>query len=272
MEPKITIITPTLCRAKFLPILHQMVSSQTYQHTTWIILEEKWSYEQHNTLLPNTQFCLLDVPDGHVCSISQKINIGFQIPEVQSADIVFKMDSDNYFGSDYISKYVDFMMSRPQCMLSFAKSDILYNIVEREYGVLQVVQDGNICCRRSLLDKVRLHENIKAGELGEDAWFIWDTQAAYGPDAVCQNAIDIYKDYMVIKHTPKVQQFTNYQDYQPYVYPTDIAKQKILNGNNLCTYDVSNIPDIDCKFLSAIVEYPTVLEFYKSFYQENTHV
>jgi hypothetical protein len=262
---KIGIITPTLNRPHFIEMLSIMLSEQTVHNFKHYIIEESFSYNQHKQNLQNSKFIIIDsdVP----VSISKKMNYG--LSKINTCDIIFKMDSDNYFGPRYIEKYIRYMHNHPECKLSFTKEDILYNISEREYGILKVVQDGNICFRSDILQKVAFRESFGVGELGEDAWWIWDTESGYGKHSVQQVNLDIYSDYMVIKHVPKLQKFIDYKNYKPIVLNEQQSKERIINGQNLCTYDVSNIQDNNLQLLKKIVTNQKILEFYKGFYKNN---
>jgi hypothetical protein len=260
---KVVILTPCLRRPAFLKILRKMLDNQTFQHFTHIILEEDWSYQEHGLELSGSQFVQLPCKEKEVYSIAKKMNYGLSLIE-PDVDLVFKMDSDNYFGPLYLEKYINYFEQHPECILSFSKREILYNISEREYGNLEVVQDGNVCFRRELLDKVKFRESFGAGELGEDAWFIWDTESAFGKQSIQQIVLD--KDYMVIKHVPKIQPFTNYKTYKPYSYPKETAIEVIKEGKNLCTYDVSCITDNNCSILKDVVSDEDIVKFYESFF------
>jgi glycosyltransferase involved in cell wall biosynthesis len=92
----ISIVTPILGRAEFIPIIRKIVASQKYDSFEWIIAEERESFNAHQTNIPEANYIIVD---GGM-NIGDKRNL---LVERASGDIIVNFDLDDYYSPSYLS-------------------------------------------------------------------------------------------------------------------------------------------------------------------------
>ena len=101
MRPRVSVITPTHSRSKFLQLTRQCFLSQTYRNAEWLILDDSESKD------PN--FGNADTGDIRYFHSGDKLTIGEKrnfLIEKASGEIIIHFDDDDFYAPNYVEKAV----------------------------------------------------------------------------------------------------------------------------------------------------------------------
>lgn len=103
---KVSLITPTGNRARFLPLLEQCVIAQTYADVEWLILDD--SPEPNAAFAARTKANIRYVHARERLTIGEKRN---RLVEMATGDIILHFDDDDYYGPDYVATAIAALQS-----------------------------------------------------------------------------------------------------------------------------------------------------------------
>lgn len=247
---KVSLVTPTLMRSRFHPLLQQFIEQQTYRNFEHIVIEEWWSYEQ-TYHIPNATYVVIDdIPKGQRVSLGHKYN---KAHEILTGDIVLRINTDWYISPTYIEDYTHWFKD-PDVQIILKKNTRLYNIKDKTTCLLKNTDQaliGAFGYRSSLAKQIQAIDNPAADEdiiyaqrllqhAGHSALFVADKY----------NVIDLR--HISDKDVPNKRNTTIAECW--------CNEQTILNGENaswtiMKSFADSFQPDSDLRILRTLVNH-----------------
>lgn len=126
-EPKVSIITPTFNRERFMPLAHGCFLSQTYPNLEWLVLDDSPAPSAHLRGLGDPR--IKYDHSGERLRIGQKRN---RLIAQAAGDIIVQFDDDDYYSPRYVAR----MVSRLNEGFDFVKLSgwFLYSVPYRSFG------------------------------------------------------------------------------------------------------------------------------------------
>jgi len=250
--PIVTIVTPMLGRENFQKTLSLIVKNQTYPNIEHLIIEEKWSYNKKSTVIKNARYQLIDIPEGETVSLGYKYRLANKIA---SGDIIVRMDSDNYYGPDYVEQMVNLLINN-KALYGCKTKTYIYDITTQEY-IPHTNSGAWVYYRTAIPDEWIVDDKNKAEDVE-----LWTNARQYGE--YVEN--DSFGNHLAIRHytKEKVKQNIdiNRQVFGTYMTQDDFVKE----GGHVSAHEPDGfLKDNNLELLSSIVKDEDILNFYRSF-------
>jgi hypothetical protein len=131
---------PILQRQAFHRNIERMINAQTYQPSQVVFVEEQWSLDRHkDPIILDTRVDYVSRHEPGAWTYTQKKIDG--LPYC-TGDLIVIMSSDDYYGPEYIERWVKLMQTTDSPIARF-RGHWVYNIVDRRYGFVKDVSGGH---------------------------------------------------------------------------------------------------------------------------------
>jgi glycosyltransferase involved in cell wall biosynthesis len=131
---KIVIIMPSLNRPDYHCIIEKCIQEQIFDgEIELLIAEEKWSLDDHGSRVKNAKYIELNCDNDRILSLHEKYNALNKAAIESGADYIIQMDSDNYFGPNYIRKAINILQQSKKDFLCH-DSYYLYDMINDNCG------------------------------------------------------------------------------------------------------------------------------------------
>ena len=103
---KVTVLMPILQRQAFHRNIERMINAQTYQPSEVVFVEEQWSLDRHGDRIDVPGVKYVALPEYRQATYTEKKVTGLRFC---TGDLIVIMSSDDYYGPEYIARWVKFM-------------------------------------------------------------------------------------------------------------------------------------------------------------------